>query len=174
MYLWKMTLIFFQFSSVAQLCLTLCDPMDCSTSGFPVHHQLPDLVQIHVHWVGDVIQPFYPQSPPFSLCLQSFPASGSFPMSQSFQWVNSLHQVAKVLQFQFQHWIFQLNIQDWFPLRLSGLISLQLEGLKSLLQHHSSKASILWSSAFFMVQFSPPYMTTGKTIALTWWTLSAK
>ena len=68
-----------QFSSVAQLCLTLCDPMDCSTPGFPVHHQLTELAQTHVHLVGDVISS---SVVPFSSCLQSFPASGSFPMSQ--------------------------------------------------------------------------------------------
>ena len=72
-----------QFSSVAQLCPILCDPMDCSTPGFPVHHQLPELAQTHVHRVGDAIQPSHPVVP-FSFCLQSFLASGSFPMSQFF------------------------------------------------------------------------------------------
>ena len=70
-----------QFSSVAQSCLTLCDHMDCSTPGFPIHHQLPELAQTHVHQVGSAIQPSHPFIPFFS-CLQSFPASGSFPMSQ--------------------------------------------------------------------------------------------
>ena len=70
-----------QFSSVAQSCLTLCDPMDCSTPGFPVHHQLLELAQTHVHRVGDVVQP---SLVPFSSCLQFFPASGSFSMSQFF------------------------------------------------------------------------------------------
>ncbi|CAM9604088.1 unnamed protein product [Rangifer tarandus platyrhynchus] len=70
-----------QFSSVAQSCLTLCDPMDCSTPGFPVHHQLPKLAQIHVHRVSDAIQPSHPL---LSSRLQSFPASGSFQMSQFF------------------------------------------------------------------------------------------
>ena len=70
--------------------------------------------------------------------------------------------------------ILPMSIHDWFPLGMTGLISLQLKGLKSLLQHHSSKESILWCSVFFIVQFSHPYMTTGKTIALTWWTLSVK
>ena len=70
-----------QFSSVVQSCLTLCDPMDCSTPGFPVHHQLPEFAQTHVHWVGDAIQPSHPLSSPFSSHLQSFPESGSFPMS---------------------------------------------------------------------------------------------
>ena len=82
-----------QFSSVAQSCLTLCDPMDCSMPRFPVHHQLSELAQTHVHQVGDAIQPSHHLSAPFS-CLQSFPASGSFPMSSS-------HQVAKVWSFSF-------------------------------------------------------------------------
>ena len=72
-----------QFSSVAQSCLTLCDPMECSTPGFPVHHQLPELTQSHVHPVSDAIQPSHPVVP-FSSRLQSFPASGSFQMSQLF------------------------------------------------------------------------------------------
>ena len=69
--------------SVAKPCLTLCNPMDCSTSGLPVHHQLPELTQTHVHQVGDAIQPFHPVVP-FSSRLQSFPASGSLPVSQFF------------------------------------------------------------------------------------------
>ena len=74
----------YQFSSVAQSCLTLCNPMDCSTPGFPVLHCLPELAQTHVHRIGDAIQPFHPLSSPFSSCLQSFPASGTFLMSQPF------------------------------------------------------------------------------------------
>ena len=90
-----------QFSSVTQSCLTLCDPMDCKAPGFPVHHQLPELPQSHVHPVGDVIHPVNSSSDVnsssiilFSSCLQSFPASGSFPVSQ---------QVVKVLELQLQH-----------------------------------------------------------------------
>ena len=96
-----------QFSSVTQLCLTLCNPMDCSTPGFPLHHQLPELAQTHVHQVSDAIQPSHPLSSRFSSCLQSFSASGSFPMSQFF------HHVAKVLELQLQHqslqWIFRTD-----------------------------------------------------------------
>ena len=73
-----------QFSLVAQLCPTLCDPMNCSTPGFPVHHQLPELTQTHIHRVNDAIQPSHPPVVPFSSHLQSFPALGYFPMSQSF------------------------------------------------------------------------------------------
>ena len=97
-----------------------------------------------------------------SSCLQSFPASRSFPMSQFFaSGGQSIGASASVLP---------MNIQDWSPLGWTGWISLQSKGLSSLLQHHSSKASILRCSAFFMFQLSYSYMTTGKTIALTRWT----
>ena len=137
-------------------CLTLCNPMDCSMTGFPVHHQLPEFTQTHVHWVGDAIQPFHPLSSP----------SSAFNLSQHqglFKWVSSSHQVAKVLS---------VNISP--SNEHSGLISFRMDWLdllavqgtlKSLLHHHSSKASILQHSAFFVVQLSHPYMTTGKTIA---------
>ena len=95
---------------------------------------------------------------PFSQ-LQSFPKSGSFQMSQLFAWGSQSIGVSASAS------VLPMNIQDWFPLRLTGWISLQSKGPKSLLQHHSSKASILQCSAFFMVQISHPYMTTGKTIA---------
>ena len=97
-----------QFSSVTQLCLTLCNPMDCSTPGFPVHHQLLEFTQTHVHWVGDAIQPSHPLSSP------SPPA---FHLSQPqglFQWVSSSHQAAKVLEFQLQHQSFQLIFRTDF------------------------------------------------------------
>ena len=86
--------------SVAQLCLTLCDPLDCSTPGLPVHHQLPEFTQTHVHWVSDAIQPSHPQSS----------RSPAFNLAQHqglFHWISSLHQVAKVLEFQLQHQSFQ-------------------------------------------------------------------
>ena len=98
---------------------------------------------------------------PFSSCLQSFPASGSFQMSQFFA------KVAKVLEFQLQHQSFQW-IFRWISFRMDWLDLLGVQGiLKSLLQHHSSKTLVLWCSAFFTIQLSHPYMTTGKTIALT-------
>ena len=94
-----------QFSSVTQLCPTLCDPMNCSTPGLPVHHQLLEFTQTHVHRVGDACHPAISSSViRFSSCPQSFPASGSFLMS------NSSHEVAKVLEFQLQHQSFQ-----WTP-----------------------------------------------------------
>ena len=151
----------FQFSSVTQSCPTLCNPMDCSTPGLPVYHQLLELAQTHVHWVSDAIQLSHPLSSP------SPPA---FNLSQHqclFQWVSSLHQVAKILEFQLQHQAFQWIFRtDFF--KMDRLDRLAVQGtLKSLLQHHSSKTSILRCSAFFMVLLSHPYMTTGKTIALT-------
>ena len=90
-----------QFSSVTQPCLTLCDPMDCSTPGLPVHHQLLGLTQTHVHWVGDAIQPYHSLSFPFPPALNLSPHQGLF------KWVTSSHQVAKVLEFQLQHQSFQ-------------------------------------------------------------------
>ena len=101
---------------------------------------------------------------PFSSCLQSFPASGSFLISQLFT------SGGQSIGASASESVLPMNIQGWFPLGLTGLISLQSKGLKSLLQHASSKASIFQHSAFFMVKFSHPYMTTRKTIALTRWT----
>ena len=110
-------------NSVAKSHPTLCDPMDCSMPGFPVHHQIPELTQTYVCQVGDAIQPSHPLSSP------SLP---TFSLSQHqglFQWVSSSHQVAKILEFQLQHQSFQWIIQDWFPVRLTDLISLQSKGL---------------------------------------------
>ena len=98
---------------------------------------------------------------PFSSCLQSFPASGSFPRSQFFAWGGQSTGVSASAS------VLPMNTQDWSPLEWTGWIFLQSKELKNLLQHHSSKASILQRSAFFIVQLSHPYMTTGKTIALT-------
>ena len=156
-----------QFSSVIQSCLTLCDPMNRSTPGLPVHHQLPELTQTHVHRVDDAIQPSHPLASP------SPPAPNPFQHQGLFQWVNSSHEVAKVLEIQFYYQSFQrtprTDLQDgWLD-----LLAIQ-RTLKSLLQHHSSKASILRCSAFLTVQLSHPYMTTGKTIALTRWTFVGK
>ena len=91
----------YRISSVAQSCPTLCEPMHCSTPGFPVHHQLPELAQTPVHWVSDTIQPSHPLSSP------SPPAFNLSQHQGLFQWVSSLYQVAKVLEFQLQHWSFQ-------------------------------------------------------------------
>ena len=101
-----------QFSSVPQSCPTLYDPRNCSTSGLPVDHQFPESTQIHVHWVADAIQPSHPLSSP------SPPAINLSQHQGLFQWVSSLHQVVKVLEFQLQHqtfkWIFRTNfLKDW-------------------------------------------------------------
>ena len=105
----KLTLIFYsaQFSSVTQSCPTLCNPVNCSTPGFPVHYQLPNFTQTHVHWVGDAIQPSRPLSSP---------SPSAFNLSQHqglFKWFSCSHQVAKVLEFQLQYqsfqWIFRTD-----------------------------------------------------------------
>ena len=135
--------------------------MNRSTPGLPVHHQLPEFTQTHVHWFGDAIQPSHPPLSP------SPPAPNPSQHQGLFQWINSLHEVAKVLEFQLQLQSFNEH---------SGLISFRMDWLdllavqgthESLLQHHSSKVSVLLLSAFFTVQLLHPYMTTGKTIALT-------
>ena len=130
-----------QFSSVAQLCPTLCDPMNCSMPGLPVHHQLQEITQPHVHWASEVIQPSHPLSSP----------SPAFNLSQHqglFKWVHSLHQVAKVLEFQLQH--YSLQRYPRADLLQNGLVGSPCSPrtLKSLLQHHNSKAS------FFCTQLS--------------------
>ena len=139
--------------------------MDCSTPGFPVHHQLPGLTQNHVHRVSDVIQ--LSSFVIFSSCLQFCPASGSFQMNQFFASGGQRIGVSTSAS------VLPMNIQDWFLLGLTGLNCLQSKRLKSLPQHHSSKGKILWCSAFFTVQLSHPHMTTGKTIALTRWTFGS-
>ena len=154
-----------QFTSVTQLCLICCDLMGYSIPGFPVHHQLPELTQTYVHWVGDAIQPSHPLSHP------SPPAFNVSQHQDLFQWVSSSHQVAKILPRISPSNEYSGPISftiDWFDL-------LEVQGtLKSLLQHHSSKASVLQHSAFFIVQLSYPYMTTGKTIALAIWAFVGK
>ena len=97
-----------QFSSVAQLCPTLCDPMNCSTPGLPVHHQLPELTQTHIHGVGDAIQPSHPLSSPSPLTFNLSHHQGLF------KWVSSSHQAAKVLAFQLQHQSFQWIFRTGF------------------------------------------------------------
>ena len=139
---------------------TLCDPMNRSTPGLPVHHQLPEFTQTHVHRVSDVIQPSHPLS---SL---SPPAPNPSQHQSLFQWVNSSHEVAKDWSFSFSI-IPSKEIPGLISFRMDWLDLLAAQGtLKNLLQHHSSKASILWCSPFFMVQLSNPYMTTWKTTAL--------
>ena len=116
-------LAFHQFGSIAQLCPTLCDPIDCSTPGSPVHHQLPEPAQTHVHWVGDAIQPSHPLSPSSPPVFNLLPASGSFLMSQFFTSGGQTIGVSASTS------VLSMNIQDWFPLGLTGLISLQFKEL---------------------------------------------
>ena len=139
--------------------------MDCSTPGFPVHHQLPELTQTHVHWVSDAIQPSHALSSPSPPSLYLSQHQGLF------QWVNLLHQVAKV-GVSASTSVLPMNTQDW-SLGWTGWISLQSKGLSRVfsnttVQKHQS------SKAFFIVQLSHPYMTTRKTTALTRWTFVGK
>ena len=142
--------------------------MDYSTPGFPVLHHCPEFAQIHFHWVGDAIQPSHPLSAP---------SPPTFNLSQHQNLFNE-----SVLRIRWpKYWSFSFNISP--SNEYSGLISFKMDWLdllavqgtlKSLLQHRSSKALILLCSAFFIVQLSHPYMTTGKTIALTRWTFVGK
>ena len=142
--------------------------MDCTLPDFPVLHYIPEFVQTHVHWVGDALQPSHPLSPPS-------PPALNFSQYQGLcQWVGLSHQVPKYCGFSFS-----LSSSNEY----SGLISFRIDwfcllavqgSLKSLLQHDSSKESILRRSAFFIVQLSHPYVTTGKTTALTIWTFVGK
>ena len=149
-----------QLSSVAQSCLTLCDPMDSSMPGLPVHHQFPEFTQTHVHRISDAIQPSHPLSSP------SPPA---------FNLSHHVFSTESVLCIRWpKYWSFSFNISPFnehsglISFRVDWLDLLAIQGtLKSLLQHHSFKASILWGSAFFIVQLTYPYMTIGKPIALT-------
>ena len=143
--------------------------MDCGIPGLPVHHQLPEFTQTHVPWVGDTIQPSHPLSSPLLLPPSILLSTGVFSNES-------------VLHIRWpKYWSFSFSISP--SNEYSGLISFRMDRLdlltvqgtlKSLLQHHSLKASILQHLAFFIVQLSHPYMTTGKTIALTRWTFVGK
>ena len=141
------------------MCLTLCDPMDCSIPRFPVCHYLPEFAQTHVHWVSDVIQLSHPLS-------SSSPPAFNLSQHQGlFQWVSSASG-GQSIGASASASVLPVNIQGGSPC---------FQGpLKRLLQHHSSKASILWRSVFFMVQIKHLCTTTGKTIALTIWTFVGK
>ena len=163
-----------QFSLVTQSCPTLCDPMNRSRPGLPVHHQLPESTQTHVHCVSDTIQPSHPLSSPSPSALNLSQHQGLF------QWISSLYRVAKVLEFQLQNQALQ-----WTPrtdLLQNGLVgspcsqrdsqeSFSTPQFKSI---NSLVFSFLHSPAFCIVQLSYPYMATGKTIALTRQTLVGK
>ena len=153
-----------QFSSVAQSCPTLCNPKNCSMPALPVHHYLLEFTQTPVHRVRDAIQPSHPWS---SLS----PTAPNPSQHQSlFQWVNSSHEVAKVLEFQPQHQTFQWTPRHWFPLGWNCWISLLSKGLwtpqfsnTTVQMHHFFGAQLsLYSNSHI-------HMTTGKTINLTIW-----
>ena len=150
-----------QFSSVTQSCLTFCDPMDCSMPGFPVHHQLPQFAQTHVHQVSDAIQASHPP-------LSPFPPDFNLSQHQGlFKWSSSLHHLPK-------YWSFSFSISP--SNESSGLISFRMDWLDLLVVQGTlkifsnttvQKHQLFWCSAFFIVQISHPHMITGKTIALT-------
>ena len=157
----------YQFNSVTQSCTTLCDPMDCSRPGFPVHHQFLELAQTHVHRVSDAIQPSHTLSP-------SSPPALSLSQHQGlFQWVGSSHQVAKVLAFQLQHqslhWVFRVDsLWDWFfwsPCCPKD--SQQSSPMPQFKNIHSLTVSL-----YFMVQLSHLYMPTGKNYSFDYVDLS--
>ena len=157
-----------QFSSVAQSCLSLCDPMNYSMPGLPIHHQLPESTQTHVHWVSDAIQPSHPLSSPS-------------PPALNLSRIRVILSESALYMRWPKYWSFNFNISPTnehpglISFRMDWLNLLAVQGtVRSLLQHHSSKASILQLSAFFIVQLSHPYMTTGKTIALTRQTFADK
>ena len=132
--------------------------MDCSTPGFPAHHQSPELAQTPSScWCHPAISSYVV---PFYSCLQSFPASGSFPVSQFFTWGGQSIAVSASAS------VISMNTQGLISFRMDWLNLLAVQGThKSLLHRHSSKASVLRCSACFIVQLSHPYMTIGKTIA---------
>ena len=160
--------IHIQPSSVTQSCWTLCDPMNRSTTGLPVHHQLLEFTQTHVHWISDAIQPSH------SLSSRSPP---TFRLSQHqdlFKWVSSSHQVAKELEFQLQHQLFQWIFRTDFL--YGGLVGSPYSARDSQGSSPTPKFKGVNSlaSTLFIVQIPHPYMTMGKAIALTRWTFVDK
>ena len=156
------------FSSVAQSCPVLWEPMNRSTPGLPIHHQLLEFTQTHVHWVGDAIQPSRP-------LLSPSPLPSISPTIRIFS-----NEPAVRIRWQ-KYWSFSFNLSPsnehpvLISFRVDWLDLLAVQGtLKSLLQHHSSKASNSSVISFFIVQLSHSYMTTGKTIAFTRWTFVDK
>ena len=142
--------------------------MDCSTQGFPILYYLLEFAQIHVHWISDAIQPSRPLLSPSS-CPQSFPASGSFLMSQLFTTGGQSIGASASAS------VLPMDIQGWFASGLTGLISLQSKGLSRVFSSTTvRKHKFFGAQPSFMVQLSYPYMTTGKTIALTLWTFVGK
>ena len=134
-----------QFSSVAQLCPTLWDPMNHSTPGLPVHHQLPEFTQIHDHWVSDAIQPSHPPSSPFPPAPIP-PSIRVFPMSQLFAWGGQSTGVSAITS------LLPKNTQDWSPLEWTGWISLQSKGLSRVFSNTTAQ-----KHQFFSAQLSSQF-----------------
>ena len=145
-------------SSVAQSCLTLCNPMNHSTPGLPVHQQLPDFTQTNVHRVDDAIQPSHPLSSPSALNLSQHQGL--------FQLVSSLPSGGQSIGVSASASVLPMDTQDWSPLAWTGWISLQSKGLSRVF-YNTRVQKYLWHSPLFIVQLSHPYVTTEKTIALT-------
>ena len=151
--------------SVIRLCLTLCGPLDCKHTRLPCPSTSPGICPSLCHWICDAFQP----SHPVLLLPSIFPRISVFPVNQPFTLGGQRTEASASAS------VLPLGIQGWFLLRLDWFDLLAVQGtLKSLLQYHSLKASILWLSTFFMVQLSHLYMSTGKTIALTIWTFVSK
>ena len=158
-----------QFSSVTQSCPTVCNPINRSTPGLPVHHKLPELTQTHVHRVGDAIQPSHPLSSP------SPPAPNPSQHQGLSQWVNSSHEVAKVLGVSASTSVLPMHTQDWSPLGWTGWISLQSKGFSRVFSN-----TTVQKHQFFSAQLSSQSNShihtwlLEKTIALTRWTFVGK
>ena len=157
---------YIQLSSVTQSCPTLCNPMDCSTPGLPVHHQTLVLAQTNAHQINDDIQLSHP-------LLSPSPPALNLSQHQGFSKESVLHIWWP------KYWGFSFGPSNEYlqliSFRMDWLDLFAIQGtFKSLLQHHSLKASILWCSAFFIVQLSHPYMTIGKPLLWLDWPLSAK
>ena len=150
-----------QFSSVAQSCPTLCDAMNHSTPGLPVHHHLPEFTQTHVHRVGDAIQPSHPLSSPYPPAPNPLPASESFPMSQLFSWGGQNTGVSALASF------LPKKSRGWSPSEWTSWISLQSKGLSRVFSNTTVQKHQFFSTQPSSQSNSHPYMTTGKTIALT-------
>ena len=155
------------FRSVTQLCPTLWDSIDCSMPGLPVHHQLLELTQTHVLWVSDTIQPSH-----FLMSLS--PPAFNMSQHQSFQMSQFFASGGQSIGATASASVLPMNIQDWFPLGLTGLISLQSKGLSRVFSNTTIQKHQFFRAQLSSQENSHPCMTTGKTLALTRWTFVGK
>ena len=158
----------YQIRSVAQSCPTLCDPMNRSTPGLPVHHQLPEFTQTHVHRVSDAIQPSHPLSSPSPPAPNPSQHQSSFPMSQLFTWGVQTTGVSALASF------LPKKSQGWSPSQWTGWISLQSKGLSRVFSNTTVQKHQFFGAQSSSQSNSHPYMTAGNTIALTRRTLVGK